>query len=136
MGTKKENATNVASSEQKFSFTDLLNQCTENLSTNKGNKRDSVYLPSIYEGCSTTDEKKQRRKKIRNCAEKFCSDIISTKDESKLKKLVADFLQFYKLCYINNDYTISSIASKNTNSLQLENYKKMFIIIEKVNANK
>lgn len=115
-------------------FLEKLNQVTENLSSNKGNKRDSIYLPSIYEGCNSTDEKKQVRKKIRNIAEKFCSDIITCKDSAKLTKLIADFKQFYGLCYINNDYTISSIASKNTDSMQLDNYKKMFVIIERESA--
>lgn len=111
-----------------------LNKVSENLSSTKGAKRDSIYLPSIYEGCISTDEKKQIRKKIRNIAEKFCSDIIQCKDSAKLVKLIADFKEFYKLCYINNDYTISSIASKNTDSMQLDNYKKMFVIIEQENV--
>ena len=111
-------------------FLEKLNQVTESLSSCKGTKKESIYLPSIYEGCNTTDEKKAIRKKIRNVAEKFCNDIITCKDNTKLAKLIADFKQFYAMCYINNDYTISSIASKNTDSLQLDNYKKMFIIIE------
>lgn len=115
-------------------FLEKLNQVTENLSSCKGTKKESIYLPSIYEGCNTTDEKKAIRKKIRNVAEKFCNDIITCKDNTKLAKLIADFKQFYAMCYINNDYTISSIASKNTDSLQLDNYKKMFIIIESEGA--
>lgn len=111
-----------------------LNKVSENLSSNKGAKRDSIYLPSIYDGCNSTDEKKQIRKKIRNLAEKFCSDIITCKDSAKLAKLIADFKEFYAMCYINNDYTISSIASKNTDSMQLDNYKKMFVIIETESA--
>ena len=111
-----------------------LNKVSENLSSCKGTKKESIYLPSIYEGCSTTDEKKAIRKKIRNLAEKFCTDIIQCKDIAKLTKLIADFKQFYSMCYINNDYTISSIASKNTDSLQLDNYKKMFVIIEEESA--
>lgn len=115
-------------------FLEKLNQVTENLSSNKGNKRDSIYLPSIYEDCKSTDEKKQVRKKIRNIAEKFCSDIITCKDSAKLAKLIVDFKKFYNMCYINNDYTISSIASKNTDSMQLDNYKQMFVIIERESA--
>lgn len=115
-------------------FLEKLNSVTESLSSNKGAKRDSIYLPSIYEDCNSTDEKKQVRKKIRNIAEKFCSDIITCKDSAKLAKLIADFKQFYGMCYINNDYTISSIASKNTDSMQLDNYKKMFVIIERESA--
>lgn len=111
-----------------------LNKVSENLSSNKGAKRDNIYLPSIYDGCESTDEKKQIRKKIRNLAEKFCSDIITCKDVAKLAKLIADFKEFYAMCYINNDYTISSIASKNTDSMQLDNYKKMFVIIERESA--
>ena len=115
-------------------FLDKLNQVTESLSSCKGTKKESIYLPSIYEGCKTTDAKKAIRKKIRNIAEKFCNDIITCKDTAKLAKLIADFKQFYAMCYINNDYTISSIASKNTDSLQLDNYKKMFVIIESEGA--
>ena len=115
-------------------FIEKLNQVTENLTSCKGIKKESIYLPSIYEGCETIDAKKAIRKKIRNIAEKFCNDIITCKDNTKLAKLIADFKQFYSMCYINNDYTISSIASKNTDSLQLENYKKMFIIIETESA--
>ena len=116
--------------ETKKNFSEMLDKLTENLSSVKGVKKESVYLPSIYEGCVNIDEKKQRRKKVRNIAEKFCSDILSCKDSNKLQNLIIDFLQFYKMCYQKNDYTISSIASKNTDSLQLENYKKMFVIIE------
>lgn len=115
-------------------FIEKLNQVTESLSSCKGTKKESIYLPSIYEGCETTDAKKSIRKKIRNIAEKFCNDIITCKDSAKLSKLIADFKQFYSMCYINNDYTISSIASKNTDSLQLDNYKKMFVIIERESA--
>lgn len=115
-------------------FLEKLNQVTESLSSCKGTKKESIYLPSIYEGCNTTDEKKAIRKKIRNVAEKFCNDIITCKDNTKLTKLIEDFKQFYAMCYINNDYTISSIASKNTDSLQLDNYKKMFVIIETESA--
>ena len=111
-----------------------LNKVSENLSSVKGAKKESIYLPSIYDGCNTTDEKKAIRKKIRNLAEKFCTDIIQCKDNTKLNVLIADFKKFYKMCYINNDYTISSIASKNTDSLQLDNYKKMFVIIETESA--
>lgn len=114
----------------KKNFSELLDKLTENLSSVKGAKKESIYLPSIYDGCNTTDEKKQRRKKVRNISEKFCNDILSCKDSAKLQNLIKDFLDFYKLCYQRNDYTISSIASKNTDSLQLENYKKMFVIIE------
>ena len=116
--------------ETKKNFSELLDKLTENLSSVKGAKKESIYLPSIYDGCNTTDEKKQRRKKVRNISEKFCNDILSCKDSAKLQNLIKDFLDFYKLCYQRNDYTISSIASKNTDSLQLENYKKMFVIIE------
>lgn len=116
--------------ETKKNFSELLDKLTENLSSVKGAKKESIYLPSIYDGCNTTDEKKQRRKKVRNISEKFCNDILSCKDSAKLQNLIKDFLEFYKLCYQKNDYTISSIASKNTDSLQLENYKKMFVIIE------
>ena len=115
-------------------FLEKLNQVTESLSSCKGTKKENIYLPSIYEGCETTDAKKAIRKKIRNVAEKFCNDIITCKDDTKLAKLIADFKQFYAICYINNDYTISSIASKNTDSLQLDNYKKMFVIIETESA--
>lgn len=114
----------------KKNFSELLDKLTENLSSVKGAKKESIYLPSIYDSCNTTDEKKQRRKKVRNISEKFCNDILSCKDSAKLQNLIKDFLEFYKLCYQRNDYTISSIASKNTDSLQLENYKKMFVIIE------
>ena len=115
-------------------FLEKLNQVTENLSSCKGTKKESIYLPSIYDNCNTTIEKKAIRKKIRNIAEKFCNDIITCKDSNRLTKLIVDFKQFYSMCYINNDYTISSIASKNTDSLQLDNYKKMFVIIEDVSA--
>lgn len=111
-----------------------LNQLSENLSSNKGGNRDSIYLPSVYEDCHSNDDKKARRKKIRQMAEKYCSDIITCKDSSKLVKLIADFKEFYKLCYIHNDYTISSIASKQTSSMQLDSYKQMFVIIEREGA--
>lgn len=119
--------------EKKKSFSELLNACTTSLSSCKGGKKESIYLPSVYADCESTDDKKRVRKQIRNICEKFCTDIRKNKtNKEKLKTLKREFLDFYKLCYVNNDYTVSSVASKNTDAMQLEHYKEMFVILENV----
>lgn len=132
MGTKNFN--NVAKEilsnqeEKNFSFSELLNKVTTNLPTCKGSKKESIYKNSIFADCSDKDEKKQRRKKIRNLAENFCKAILQSPDNEQLKK---DFVEFYKQCYLINDYSVNSICSKNTDSLQIDNYRKMFEILKK-----
>lgn len=133
MSTKnlsKEVAKEVLSNkeEKNFSFSELLNKVTTNLPTCKGSKKESIYKNSIFADCKDKEEKKQRRKKIRNLAENFCKAILQNPDNEQLKK---DFTEFYKNCYLVNDFSISSICSKNTDSLQIDNYKKMFEILKK-----
>ena len=115
-------------SEKNFSFSELLNKVTTNLPSCKGSKKESIYKNSIFADCKDKDEKKQRRKKIRNLAENFCKAILQSPENEQLKK---DFIEFYKQCYIVNDYSVNSICSKNTDSLQIDNYKKMFEILKK-----
>ena len=133
MSTKnqqKEVAKEILSNkdEKNFSFNELLNKVTNHLPTCKGNKKESIYKNSIFADCQDKDEKKQRRKKIRNLAENFCKAILQSPNNEQLKK---DFLEFYKQCYLINDFSVNSICSKNTDSLQIDNYKKMFEILKK-----
>lgn len=115
-------------SEKNFSFSELLNKVTTNLPSCKGSKKESIYKNSIFADCKDKDEKKQRRKKIRNLAENFCKAILQSPENEQLKK---DFIEFYKQCYLVNDFSVNSICSKNTDSLQIDNYKKMFEILKK-----
>lgn len=128
--TNKEVAKEILGNkeEKKFSFSELLNKVTNNLPTCKGSKKESIYKNSIFADCKDKDEKKQRRKKIRNLAENFCKAILQSPENEQLKK---DFLEFYKQCYLINDFSVSSICSKNTDSLQIDNYKRMFEILKK-----
>lgn len=117
-----------SNNEKQFSFNELLNKVTNNLPTCKGTKKESIYKNSIFADCKDKDEKKQRRKKIRNLAENFCKAILQSPNNEQLK---SDFIEFYKNCYIINDFSVSSICSKNTDSLQIDNYKKMMEILKK-----
>lgn len=82
-----------------------------------GTKTD-IYKKDLFVGASEK-QIKSLRKKFRNVTFNFLSSIATNAD----KNLIANFVDFYKQVYVNNDFSFSSIASENTK----EEKKKILI---------
>lgn len=68
-----------------------------------------IYKKELFTGASEK-QIKSLRKKFRNVTFNFLSSIATNAD----KKLIANFVDFYKQVYVNNDFSFASIASENT----------------------
>lgn len=90
---------------------------TELLKTSKGGAKESIYKKEIFEN---VENKKEMRIQLRKLMFNYCNSIISIKDTTKCKLLAKDFKNFYTKAYIVNDYTLSSIASANTEDTKKE----------------
>lgn len=82
------------------------------LKTNLGTRKESIYKSEIFSECNDK-EKKSLRKKLRNTLYSICSSLIDEKDETKKKKLISSFNEFYKQVYITNDYSLQSVCNEN-----------------------
>ena len=82
------------------------------LKTNLGTKKESIYKSEIFSECNDK-EKKSLRKKLRNTLYSICSSLIDEKDETKKKKLIFSFNEFYKQVYVTNDYSLQSVCNEN-----------------------
>lgn len=93
--------------------------------TSLGTKTE-IYKKELFEGA---DEKqiKSLRKKFRNVTFNFLSSIATNAD----KKLIANFVDFYKQVYVTNDFSFSSIASENTKGEKKEILIKGLEIVKK-----
>ena len=136
--TKKNNK-NVESAKQvvntsKVSAKDILvnlQKDTQGLLKNSlGTKRESIYQISIFENCSDK-EKKSLRKKLRNTLFSLCSSLIDEKDDQRKNKLIKSFNDFYKLVYVTNDYTLSSVCNENLKTEKKEILQKGLDICKK-----
>lgn len=76
--------------------------------TSLGTKTE-IYKKELFEGANEK-QIKSLRKKFRNVTFNFLSSIATNAD----KKLIANFVDFYKQVYVINDFSFSSIASENT----------------------
>lgn len=76
--------------------------------TSLGTKTE-IYKKELFEGANEK-QIKSLRKKFRNVTFNFLSTIANNAD----KKLIANFVDFYKQVYVTNDFSFSSIASENT----------------------
>ena len=68
-----------------------------------------IYKKDLFTGANEK-QIKSLRKKFRNVTFNFLSSIATNAD----KKLISNFVDFYKQVYILNDFSFSSIASENT----------------------
>ena len=68
-----------------------------------------IYKKELFEGANEK-QIKSLRKKFRNVTFNFLSTIATNTD----KKLIEEFIDFYKQVYVLNDFSFSSIASENT----------------------
>lgn len=118
----KVNAIAVVESK-KISAKDILsnlqNETTGLLKTNLGTKKASIYKEEIFSEYSDK-EKKSLRKKLRNTLYSLCSSLIDEKEETKKKKLISSFNEFYKQVYIINDYSLQSVCNENLKSEKKE----------------
>ena len=76
--------------------------------TSLGTKTE-IYKKDLFVGANEK-QIKSLRKKFRNVTFNFLSSIVTNAD----KKLIANFVDFYKQVYVTNDFSFSSIASENT----------------------
>lgn len=101
---------------KKISAKDILSTLQKNtnglLKTSLGTKKATIYKEDIFSECSDK-EKKSLRKKLRNTLFSLCSSLIDEKEETKKKKLISSFNEFYQSVYINNDYSLQSICNEN-----------------------
>lgn len=126
LNKKVENVNNVTNNvkvENKKTAKDILlslqNETAGLLKTNLGTKKASIYKDEIFSECSDK-EKKSLRKKLRNTLYSLCSSLIDEKEETKKKKLISSFNEFYKQVYIINDYSLQSVCNENLKSEKKE----------------
>lgn len=106
----------------------LLSQMSsETLKSSKGLKKESVYKTAIFKDCTTSDDKKAIRRKLRNVIENFLKSFLACKDIASKEKFAKDFLLYYKEVYSDNSFTVSSLFSKNKdlNEAQTKAYESM-----------
>lgn len=108
---------------KKISAKDILSTLQKNtnglLKTSLGTKKATIYKEDIFSECSDK-EKKSLRKKLRNTLFSLCSSLIDEKEETKKKKLISSFNDFYKQVYIVNDYSLQSVCNENLKSEKKE----------------
>ena len=96
-------------------------ESTELLKSSKGSAKESIYKNEIFKN---VENKKEMRIKLRKLMYNYCNSILSIKDINKCKSLAKDFQNFYTSAYRVNDFTLSSIASANTDGTKKEILKK------------
>ena len=88
--------------------------------------------------CTTSEQQKKFRTKMRNQIKRFSNNIILSyqkKNEIELKKEVKSFNDFYKENYILNDYSIISISSNNRDKETLLLIEPMLEIVKLLKSN-
>ena len=109
---KVENKKTTNTKSAKDILLSLQNETQGLLKTNLGTKKSNIYRNEIFSECSDK-EKKSLRKKLRNTLYSLCSSLIDEKEETKKKKLIYSFNEFYQSVYINNDYSLQSVCNEN-----------------------
>lgn len=109
---KVENKNTTNTKSAKNILLSLQNETQGLLKTNLGTKKATIYKENIFLEYSDK-EKKSLRKKLRNTLYSLCSSLIEEKEETKKKKLISSFNEFYQSVYINNDYSLQSICNEN-----------------------
>lgn len=131
--TVNESAKELLTSSKELSLNAIFASMREvNVKSNLGLGRDNLYKKNLFKDM-TTDEIKRQRRKIRNFTENILISILRSKNETERSKLIKSFKDWYTSIYQCNDYTVESLASKNTDANKIENYRKALAII---NANK
>ena len=82
------------------------------LKTSLGTKKASIYKDEIFSDCNEK-EKKSLRKKLRNMLFSCASSLLNEKNKENQKALIKAFNDFYKECYLINDYSLNSVCNEN-----------------------
>lgn len=115
----KETTAKVESKNVKNIISEFANNTNGLLQTALGTKKASIYKNEIFAEC-TDKEKKSLRKKLRNMLFSCATSLVNEKDEKKKKELIKAFNEFYKECYVNNDYSLQSVCNENLKSEKKE----------------
>lgn len=129
--TKKvENANVVANNAKTAKNTDIKNIISDFANNTKGllqtalgTKKASIYKNEIFNNCSDK-EKKSLRKKLRNMLFSCATSLVNEKNAEKKNALIKAFNEFYKDCYVNNDYSLQSICNENLKAEKKEILEK------------
>lgn len=82
------------------------------LKTSLGTKKASIYKDEIFTDCNEK-EKKSLRKKLRNMLFSCATSLLNEKNKENQKALIKAFNDFYKECYLINDYSLNSVCNEN-----------------------
>lgn len=130
--TTKNEKTVVNEVNEVFDFNSILKSLDSSLFvSNSGMRKENIYKKDVFASCITDRDKKTLRRKIRNIVENFMKSILLQKDAKKLTSLVLQFDKFYKATYSNNDYSLESLSSANTDFTKKENLLQMLSICKK-----
>lgn len=112
---KKQNV-NLESAKQVVNAKSIIENFANNtkglLKTSLGTKKASIYKDEIFTNCNEK-EKKSLRKKLRNMLFSCATSLINEKNKENQKALIKAFNDFYKECYLLNDYSLNSVCNEN-----------------------
>lgn len=129
--TKKVENANVVNNNVKTTknadvkniISDFANNTKGLLQTALGTKKASIYKNDIFDNC-TDKEKKSLRKKLRNMLFSCATSLVNEKNAEKKNALIKAFNEFYKDCYVNNDYSLQSVCNENLKAEKKEILEK------------
>ena len=111
-----ESANVVANNAKTANVKNIIAEFSDNtkglLQTALGTKKASIYKNEIFDDC-TDKEKKSLRKKLRNMLFSCATSLVNEKNAEKKNALIKAFNEFYKECYVNNDYSLQSVCNEN-----------------------
>lgn len=112
---KKQNV-NLESAKQVINAKSIIENFANNtkglLKTSLGTKKASIYKDEIFTDCNEK-EKKSLRKKLRNMLFSCATSLLDEKNKENQKALIKAFNDFYKECYLINDYSLNSVCNEN-----------------------
>lgn len=112
---KKQNV-NLESAKQVINAKSIIENFANNtkglLKTSLGTKKASIYKDEIFTDCNEK-EKKSLRKKLRNMLFSCATSLLNEKNKENQKALIKAFNDFYKECYLINDYSLNSVCNEN-----------------------
>lgn len=112
---KKQNV-NLESAKQVINAKSIIENFANNtkglLKTSLGTKKASIYKDEIFTNCNEK-EKKSLRKKLRNMLFSCATSLLNEKNKENQKALIKAFNDFYKECYLINDYSLNSVCNEN-----------------------
>lgn len=112
---KKQNV-NLESAKKLVNAKTIIENFANNtkglLKTSLGTKKASIYKDEIFSDCNEK-EKKSLRKKLRNMLFSCATSLLNEKNKENQKALIKAFNDFYKECYLINDYSLNSVCNEN-----------------------